>query len=103
MNTVSGLGGVIVTLATGNGFTVSVAVPDFPSLVAVIVADPGATPVATPDELTVAAPVLLEPHVTVRPVSTFPWESFVVAVKLCVFPARIEAVAGETVTDATGT
>ena len=64
--------GVIVTLDTGTGFTVSVVEPDLPSLVAVIVAVPAATPVATPDELTVATAVLLELHVTRRPVSVPP-------------------------------
>jgi hypothetical protein len=42
-----------------------VEVPDFPELVAVIVAEPAATPVTTPLELTVAAAWLLLDHVTV--------------------------------------
>ena len=70
--TVSGLAGVIVTVATGGGFTVRVAVPDLPSLVAVIVVVPVATPVATPEELTVATAVLLELQATTRPVSVPP-------------------------------
>ena len=68
----SGLAGVIVTVATGGGLTVRVAVPDLPSLVAVIVAVPGATPVATPEELTVATAVLLELQAMTRPVSVPP-------------------------------
>ena len=86
MNTVSGLGGLIVTVETGTGFTVSVALPDWPSLVAVIVVVPVvarfATPVATPDEFTVAAAVFVELHAIVRPGSTFPCASFVMALKL---------------------
>jgi hypothetical protein len=64
---------VIETLETGTGVTESVAVPDLPSLVAVIVAVPRATAVATPVlAFTVAAAGLLELHVTVRPVIVFP-------------------------------
>jgi hypothetical protein len=74
-----GLEGVTVTVATAGSVTVTVAVPVLPSLVAVIVAVPPATPVTTPDEETVAILVALELHVTVRPVSTFPAASFVVA------------------------
>jgi hypothetical protein len=58
---------------------VIVAVPVFPSLVAVIVADPGDTPVTDPLEFTVAIPVALLLQVMVRPVSTFPAGSRVVA------------------------
>jgi hypothetical protein len=54
-------------------------VPDFPELVAVIVADPAATPVTTPVELTVAATALLVVHVTVCPVIVLPFWSFTVA------------------------
>src|SRR3989441_307156 len=59
--------------------TVIAAVPLWPSLVAVIVAVPPATPVASPLPLTVAAAVLLLAHVTVRPVSVFPAASLVTA------------------------
>jgi hypothetical protein len=45
--------------------TVTVAVPDFPELVAVIVAEPAPTPVTTPFALTVATPVLLDDQLTV--------------------------------------
>jgi hypothetical protein len=48
-------------------------VPVFPELVAVIVADPAATPVTTPLEFTVAAAALLVVHVTVCPVITLPF------------------------------
>ena len=53
---------VTVTVCTGAGggeFTVSVALPTCPSLVAVIVAVPAATPVATPVAETVAIALLL--------------------------------------------
>jgi len=49
----------------GGAVTVTAAVPDFPELVALIVADPAATPVTTPLEFTVAMLVLSEVHVTV--------------------------------------
>jgi hypothetical protein len=53
--------------------TVMLDVPDFPELVAVIVAEPAATPVTTPLELTVAAAALFVDHVTVCPVIAFPF------------------------------
>src|SRR5207244_1010391 len=82
--------------------TVSAAVPLWPSLVAVIVAVPPATPIASPLPLTVAA-VLLLAHVTVRPVSVFPAASLVTAASCAVPPTERVADAGLTVTDATGT
>ncbi len=93
--------GVTVTDATGV-VTVIAAVPVFPSLVAVIVAVPAAAPVTRPAAFTVATVVLLLVHVTVRPVSTFPAASFVVAVSCTVAPTATAAGAGVTVTDATG-
>ena len=54
-------------------------VPLFPSLVAVIVADPGVTPETSPELLTVATDVLLLDQVTVRPDSAAPFASFGVA------------------------
>src|SRR5438128_1689581 len=83
--------------------TVIAAVPLWPSLVAVIVAVPPATPVASPLPLTVAAAVLLLAHVTVRPVSVFPAASLVTAASCAVPPTERVADAGLTVTDATGT
>jgi hypothetical protein len=71
----------------GAGVTVMAAVPDTPSLVAVIVAVPAATPVTTPVELTVATPTALLDHATVRPVSALPLASRSVAVRGSVFPA----------------
>src|SRR5207237_655083 len=82
--------------------TVIAAVPLCPSLVAVIVADPAATPVTSPLLLTVAAAVLLLCQVTVRPVSVLPFASLRVAVSCCVWPSFSVADAGATVTEATG-
>src|SRR6266550_4774984 len=95
--------GLTPTDATGTSVTVRVAVPLFPSLVAVIVADPGATAVTRPLPFTVARAVLLLPHVTTRPASAFPLASFGVAVSCTVCPAVTLTDAGLTLTDATGT
>jgi hypothetical protein len=97
--------GATVTVATGAGggaVTVMAAVPLFPSLVAVIVADPAATPVTSPVEETVAAPALEVVHVTARPVSTVPPASRSVACSCVVCPACTLAEDGATVTVATG-
>ena len=59
-------------------------VPLFPSLVAVIVADPGVTPETSPELLTVATDVLLLDQVTVRPESVAPFASFGVAMSCTV-------------------
>jgi hypothetical protein len=64
--------------------TVTVAVPLFPSLVAVIVAEPAATPVTRPPDEIVAMPVLELDHVTARPVSTLLFASYAVAVSCTV-------------------
>src|SRR5439155_1241822 len=95
--------GLTTTVATGTSATVTAAVPAFPSLVAVIVAVPAATPFTSPLLLTVAILVLLLAHVTVRPVSAVPAESFGVAVSCAVCPTIRLAVAGATATEATGT
>jgi hypothetical protein len=82
----------------GGAFTVTAEVPLFPDEVAVIVADPPATPVTTPLELTVAMPVLLDVHAIVCPVMVFPSASLTTAVSETVAPTAIEADGGETVT-----
>src|SRR2546425_8919674 len=87
----------------GGAETVSAAVPLCPSLVAVIVADPTATPLTRPLPLTVATAVLLLAHVTVRPVSGAPLASLGVAVSCTLAPTGTLAVAGLTATVATGT
>src|SRR5207249_3216957 len=99
--------GVTVTEATGAGggagVTVIAAVPLLPSLVAVIVAEPAATPVTRPLLLTVATAVLLLDQVMTRPVSVLPAESLVTAESCRVAPTATLADAGFTVRDATGT
>src|SRR5947207_15337114 len=95
--------GVTATEATGTTATVTVALPAFPSLVAVIVADPAALLVTRPLGPTVATAVLLLAHVTVRPVSALPAEAFGVAVSCTVCPTVRFAVAVGTATAATGT
>src|SRR2546422_3549824 len=95
--------GLMVTEATGTFVGVTADVPLFPSLVAVIVAAPAATPVTNPLALTKATAALLVAHVTVRPVRAVPFKSFGVAVNWVVAPTMRLAVAGLTVTEATGT
>jgi hypothetical protein len=69
---------------TGTSETVIVLVPLFVSLVAVIVAVPGATAVTNPVDDTVATAVLLEPHDTGRSFTTVPTLSLTVAVSATV-------------------
>ena len=96
--------GVTLTDATGTELTLIVAVPLFPSLAAVMATGPPvATPITSPVALTVATPTLLLVHVTVRPGRGFPALSFAVAMSCTVSPTAMPAVAGVTVTDATGT
>src|SRR2546426_8081 len=92
-----------VTDATGTFVTVIAAVPLFPSLVAVIVAVPAVFPVTSPLALTVATVALLLAQLTVRPDSRLPLASLGVAVSCTVWPTCTDAVAGFTVTEATGT
>src|SRR5438094_210264 len=94
--------GLTATDATGTLVTKIAAVPLFPSLVAVSVAAPTATPVACPAPFTVATPGLLLDQVTVRPPSGLPNASRVIAAYCAVCPTPIVAVAGVTLTDATG-
>ncbi len=86
----------------GAAVTVTAAVPFWPSLVAVIVAVPTTPPVTRPLPLTVATPSALLAQVTVRPVSTLPAASLRVAVNCCSAPTTTLALAGVTVTVATG-
>jgi hypothetical protein len=72
-----------------------------PSLVAVTVAFPAATPVTTPFA-TLATPELFDDHVTVRPVNAAPALESVVAMSVCVWPTVIVADGGDIVTLATG-
>src|SRR6266566_5738120 len=66
------------------GVTVMAAVPLWPSLVAVMVAEPATTPLTTPLPLTVATEVLLLLHDTTRPVKGLPLASLGVAVSCTV-------------------
>src|SRR3989442_103905 len=92
--------GVTVTDATGAGgggaVTVIAAVPLFPSLVAVSVAAPTATPVACPVPFTVATAGVLLDHVTVRPPTGLPKASRVIAKYCAVCPTPIVAVGAAT-------
>jgi len=78
INTLAELG-LTVTEATGTFVTATADVPLFPSLVAVIVADPTATPLTRPLGDTVAIALLFVAHVTVRSGSTFPLASLATA------------------------
>ena len=73
-------------------------VPDLPEHVAVIVAEPAATPLARPVELTVAADVLLLVQAYGEQLIVLPLASFAVVLSCCVPPTGIDADAGETVT-----
>src|SRR5205823_5425791 len=95
--------GVTATEATGAGVTVTSDVPLCPSLVAVMVAVPAATPVTSPLPFTRATAVLLLDQVTTRPLSGFPLASFGLAVSCTVAPCCTLAGEGLTVTEATGT
>jgi hypothetical protein len=79
------------------------AIPVFVSLNAVTVTLPAAMAVTRPDAETVLIPVLPEPQVITRPVSTLLLASRVTAVSCTVAPTRRLEVAGDTDTDATGT
>jgi len=77
-------------------------VPLLPSLVAVIVAVPTTSPVTSPVPVTLATLSALLAHVTVRPVKVLPLASLRIAVNCWVAPTTTLAVAGLTVTVATG-
>lgn len=87
----------------GGAGTVTVAVPDFPSLVAVMVAVPAATPVTTPAVVTVATAASLDDHVMLRPVSVLPAPSSVAADSVSDAPMLTCELPGVTTTLATGT
>jgi hypothetical protein len=81
---------------------VIVADADRPSLEAEITALPAATAVTRPELDTDAALGLLELQTTVRSTRALPFASRIAAVSCVVPPATIDAVAGDTETDATG-
>src|SRR6266516_6798538 len=94
--------GLKLTDATGT-MTVIAALPLLPSLAAVMLAVPAASAVTSPLPFTVATPGASLDQVIVRPESGLPLASSSVAVSCCVAPAYIDAVAGLTLTEATGT
>jgi hypothetical protein len=89
--------GVTAIELKGAAVTVRVAEPDLVPDVAVIVAVPADTPVATPGDATVANEVLPEVQVTLELISTVvPSEKVPVATRVLVRPATTVAVAGVT-------
>src|SRR5262249_29317353 len=97
--------GATVTVATGSWVIVTVAVPLFPPLDAVMVTVPlSFAPVGETRPLaeTVATAGLLEDHVIGRPVRTVPPPSLSVAVNCWVAVAAMLEDGGATVTVATG-
>src|SRR5262245_25213624 len=94
--------GATTTVATGIGVTVTVAFPVFPSLVAVIVADPGVTPVTSPVFDTVATAGLPDVNVIGRPLSTLPSASVTCALSCVVCPTTTLACPGDMITALTG-
>src|SRR2546427_316452 len=95
--------GLTVTEATGTLVTVMADVPLCPSLVAVIVAEPAATPVTNPLAQTVATAGVLVAHGTAPPMGAAPFASAGGAVHRVVPPTVPAAPARLTVTEATGT
>jgi len=83
--------------------TVAVALPLFPSLVAVMVAVPGPTPVTSPLPLTVATLELLEDQFTVRPPRVCPPPPFKATANWCAPPTVNVTLEGETSTSDTVT
>jgi hypothetical protein len=81
---------------------VTIAEPLFPSLVAVMVSMPGATPVTRPRASTVATDVSLAAHVTVAPFTGFPAESVRIGVSHSICPSTTLDDSGLTATDVTG-
>src|SRR5262249_12550299 len=94
--------GVTVTLPTGTALTVTDDVPDFPSLVAVMVTVPGAKPVTIPELETTAWLELLD-HVTMRSVTTLPFASRTTALTGTLVPGRTVGPCGCTTTEPTAT
>src|SRR5438067_202516 len=85
----------------GGAVTVTLAVPLCPSLVAVIVAAPTATPRTMPLPSTLATPGALLPQVTARPLRGFPFGSSGVAANCIVAPTTTVPDGGVTATTAT--
>ena len=97
------VGGDTVTVATGEGVTVTVAVPLLPSLDAVIVTVPALIPFTSPVLDTMAVASSLDVQPTRRPGSVAPDASRTVAVSCVDAPTTTLAVGGVIATVATGT
>ena len=89
--------------SAGVGATVIDALPDFPSLVAVMVAEPPATAVTRPLSFTVAFDTSDDDQVTTRPGIGSPVLESALAVSCCVLPGAMVAVCGVTSTVTTST
>jgi hypothetical protein len=87
----------------GAAETTIAASPLFPSLVAVIVADPVATPETSPVLETDATAALELAQVTARPVSSSALASYVTALSCCALRVATVEVVGVTTTSATAT
>src|SRR5256885_16720252 len=87
---------LIVPPGGGGCTTVTAAMPLLPSLVAVMVADPAATPVTEPLPFAVATPVSLLDHITTRSDSSAPVASVGIAVTCAVWPTSTVALGGAT-------
>jgi len=97
------VGGVTVTVATGAAVTVTVAVPLFPSLEAVIVTLPVLRALTRPELDTTAMVSSLEVHPTSRPGNSAPDASRTLAESCTAPPTATLAVGGVTTTVSTGT
>jgi hypothetical protein len=75
--------------------------PDFPSVAAVIVAEPGEAAVTTPVGLTDATPIADDVQVRVGSATTFPRRSRTLAFSGTVWPMLITLTGDDTTTDAT--
>ena len=94
--------GLTTILETGTKVTVTIAMADRPSLVAVMVASPGVNADTSPASLTAATVGALVVQETERPARLFPLASQVVAVNGRVWVTRRVRAAGATVMAATG-
>src|SRR5207245_2861328 len=94
--------GVAHSGAPDGAVTVTLAEPLLPSLVAVIIACPAPTPLATPVPSAAATTALSLVHRTILRPNPSPFASRVVAVRSTVCPTATLAVAGVTVTVAAG-
>jgi hypothetical protein len=92
---------VTTTVATGAGITVSVALPVFPSLVAVMVAEPAAMADTVPPSFTVATVGDDDVQLTTRPVTAAPAAVRRSAVAFTVPPTVIWVADNATATEAT--